>query len=116
MRHQTNAHSTAGAPSITNISRQPQAWIRYPDTTDIHSTVTGLPSTRKVLARERSLRVNQLLIKISIAGITAASTMPSDTRMIINIGILVTSPVAMAHKPHRIRLQNTSLRTLYFCA
>ncbi|MNP01950.1 hypothetical protein D3C76_937800 [compost metagenome] len=74
----------------------------------------GLPNTRKVLARERSLRVNQLLMKISMAGITAASTIPSDTRMIINIGILVTSPVAMAHRPHRIKLQNTSLRALYF--
>ncbi len=65
-----------------------------------------------MFARERSLFVNQLLMKISIAGITAASTMPSMKRITISEGMLLTMPVSAAQPPHRIRLQNTSFLTL----
>ncbi|MNN02193.1 hypothetical protein D3C81_1148410 [compost metagenome] len=69
---------------MMNIQRQSKCLIRYPETTDIHRMVTGLPSIRKVLARERSARVNQWHRYTSIAGITAASTTPSRKRMPIS--------------------------------
>lgn len=67
---------------------------------------------RNVFARERSRFVNQLLMKISIAGITAASTTPSRKRIAISDGMLLTMPVSDAHAPHSTRLQNTSVFTL----
>src|SRR4028118_1631087 len=79
--HQKKAHITAGSPSRINIHRQPTALIRYPDKTDIQSMVAGLPRIKKVFARERSVFVNHLLKKISIAGITALSTTPSINRI-----------------------------------
>lgn len=70
---------------MMNIQRQLKCCTRYPETTDIHSMVTGLPRIRKVLARERSARVNQWHRYTSIAGITAASTTPSMKRMTISM-------------------------------
>jgi hypothetical protein len=56
--------------------------------------------------------VNQLLMKMSMAGITAASTTPSAKRIAMSAGMLRTMPVSAAHPPHSTRLTNTSLRTL----
>ena len=62
-----------------------------------------------MLARERSDFVNQFAMKISIAGITAASTTPSTKRITISDGMLLTMPVSAAHPPHRIRLTEHQL-------
>ncbi|MNF08298.1 hypothetical protein D3C80_2086820 [compost metagenome] len=78
--------------------------------------VTGLPSIRKVLARERSARVNQWQRYTSIAGITAASTTPSRKRMPISMYTLLIMPVRVARPPQRIRLTKISFFTLRFSA
>jgi len=71
---------------------------------------------RNVFARERSVRVNHRLMYMSMDGITAASTMPRMKRSAINVGMLLTMPVAAAHRPHKMRLAKISFLTLFFCA
>ena len=71
---------TEGMPSRIKVICQPTALIRYPVTAAIHVTVTGLPRMRIALARERSVRVNQLVSRISIEGKIRLSATPSSVR------------------------------------
>ncbi len=114
--HQKNAQIIAGNPSRINIHRQPREFIRYPETTDIHSTVTGLPRIKNVLARERSALVNQRLIKMSMEGNIALSTTPSINRIAIKKFTLLVRPVAVAKAPHRINDQKINFFVLLLAA
>src|SRR6476619_5914982 len=114
--HQKNAHIMAGTPSNINIHRQPSELTRYPDTTDIHKMVTGLPRIKNVFALDRSDFVNHLLSKITIEGITALSTTPSIKRITIKTFTLLVIPVAIAHTPHKINDQKINRLVLFVAA
>ena len=62
----------------------PRARIRKPVTADIQSTVTGFARIMSALARERSVRVNQRVSRISNAGKTKLSATPSSSRSAAN--------------------------------
>ncbi len=98
----------AGIPSMMNMPRHPMAFTRYPETIDIHSTVTGLPRIRKALVRERSALVNQWLRKISMPGSTTLSATPSRKRSAYSSSMLLIIPVSVASTPQSSRLQNIS--------
>src|SRR5215218_1961125 len=106
----------AGNPSKINIQRQPNDFIMYPDIMDIQRTVTGFPRIKKVFARERSAFENHLLSNINMAGITALSTTPSKKRIPIKRFTLLTSPVAVANVPHKIKDQKTNFFALLVAA
>ena len=78
--------------------------------------VTGLPRIKKVLALDRSLFVNHLLKKISMAGITALSTTPNINRITINAPTLLIRPVAVANAPQSISDQKINFRALLLAA
>jgi len=67
---------------------------------------------RNVLARPRSLFVNQWLRKMTIAGRTAASTTPTRKRTTISAVTLVSRPWTEASTPHAMRLQKIRFLTL----
>ncbi len=102
----------AGAPSSINIQRHPTELIRYPDSIDIQSMVTGFPRIKNVLALERSFFVNHRLNNTSMEGITALSVTPSIKRITINALTSLIRPVAIANAPHEINDQKISFFAL----